>query len=108
MTSTLAMSVGFYRIADALSDAVEQLEAAGVESAFLDARLLMCYLLGVGRSYLTLYAHEELDEETLAAFVELVTRRAAREPMAQILGEREFWGLNFRVTEDTLTPRPDS
>lgn len=108
MKSNLAMSVGFYRIADALADAVEQLEAAGVDSAHIDARLLMCHLLGVNRSYLTLYSHEELDEETLAAYDDLVARRASREPMAQILGEREFWGLNFRVTQDTLDPRPDS
>lgn len=108
MTSALALQIEDLTIAEALADAVEQLEAAGVDSAHLDARLLLARVLGVGRAYLTMHADEFLSDAEWMAFDALIERRAAREPMAQILGEREFWSLNFRVTADTLDPRPDS
>jgi release factor glutamine methyltransferase len=49
-----------------------------------------------------------VESQACARLQELVARRATREPMAQILGRREFWSLTFRVTPDTLDPRPDS
>lgn len=108
MKTALALQMEDLTIAEALADAVEQLEEAGVESAHLDARLLLARVLGVGRAYLTMHADEYLSDAEWMAFDALVERRASREPMAQILGEREFWSLNFRVTSDTLDPRPDS
>lgn len=108
MKPALALQMEELTIAEALSDAVDTLEEAGVESAHLDARLLLARVLGVGREYLTMHADAYLSDSELMAYDALVERRAAREPMAQILGEREFWSLNFRVTADTLDPRPDS
>jgi release factor glutamine methyltransferase len=108
MKTALALKLEELTIAEALADAIEQLDEAGVESAHLDARLLLARVLGVGREYLTMHADAYLSDGELMAYDALVERRAAREPMAQILGEREFWSLNFRVTADTLDPRPDS
>lgn len=108
MKTALALQMEELTISEALADAVEQLEEAGVESAHLDARLLLSRVLGVSRAYLTMHADAYLSDAELMAFDGLVERRAAREPMAQILGEREFWSLSFRVTADTLDPRPDS
>lgn len=108
MTTALALQMEELTIAEALADAVEQLDEAGVETAHLDARLLLARVLGVGREYLTMHSDAYLSDSELMAYDALVDRRAAREPMAQILGEREFWSLNFRVTADTLDPRPDS
>lgn len=108
MKSALALQLEELTIAEALADAVEHLDEAGVESAHLDARLLMARVLGVGREYLTMNSDAYLSDSEMMAYDALVERRAAREPMAQILGEREFWSLNFRVTADTLDPRPDS
>lgn len=108
MKTALALQMEELTIAEALAEAVEQLEEAGVDSAHLDARLLLSRVLGVSRAYLTMHADAYLSDSELMAFDVLVERRAAREPMAQILGEREFWSLNFRVTADTLDPRPDS
>jgi len=76
------------------------------ETARLDAELLVAHLLGVDRGDLLL---RRLDDEVADADVErLVGRRLAGEPIAYILGTREFWSLPFRVTPDTLIPRPDS
>lgn len=108
MKTAFALQEDEITIAEALADAVRQLEEAGVESAHLDARLLLARVLNVGREYLVMHHDTSLSDAELIAFDALVDRRASREPMAQILGEREFWSLNFLVTADTLTPRPDS
>lgn len=104
----LALQLDELTIAEALAEAVEHLEEAGVVSAHLDARLLLARVLGVGREYLTMHADAYLSDAEIMAYEMLIERRAAREPMAHILGQREFWSLTFRVTADTLDPRPDS
>lgn len=106
--SALALQWDEVSIADALADGVAALKEAGVDSANLDARLLLARVLGVSREYLTMHSDTTLSDIELSAYEVMVERRVAREPMAQILGEREFWSLNFRVTADTLAPRPDS
>ena len=108
MRSALALQIEEMTINEALADAVETLLSSDIESARLDARLLLAHTLNVSREYLTMHAHAALAPVELMAFRMLVDRRADREPMAQILGKREFWSLNFRVTSDTLDPRPDS
>jgi release factor glutamine methyltransferase len=92
----------------ALSEGTARLTAAGIESARLDARLLLAAATGrtveqiVARPAQVLSAHES------AAFDGLIGRRAHREPVSQLLGHREFWSLDFVTTRDTLTPRPDT
>jgi release factor glutamine methyltransferase len=93
-------------IQSALRDATDQLAAAGVEQARLDARLLLAKALGVTNSWLFNHADGPLLDQS--AFAALIERRRAREPMSLILGHREFWSLDFTVTRDTLAPRPDS
>jgi release factor glutamine methyltransferase len=84
------------------------LTAAGIDNARFEARLLLS--VASSRSIEALVAHGR--DETPAAVVErlrvLTARRVRREPMAHILGEREFWGLPFKVTPAVLVPRPDS
>ncbi len=92
----------------ALRRAVETLRAAGVEDAPRDARLLLARAMGVAVDRLSLHLHDPLSEAAAAALWPLVAARAARQPMAQILGERLFWGHRFEVTQDTLDPRPDT
>ena len=90
----------------ALSDARHRLAGAGADNPGLDARLLVERALdGAGPSLPRERILKGEERERLAA---LVARRARREPMSQILGVREFWSLPFKVTEATLTPRPDS
>jgi release factor glutamine methyltransferase len=97
-------------IADHLAAARRALEAAGVppHEAGLDAELLARSALGWDRAALVARRREPAEPAFDAAFGTLLARRLAREPVAYILGEREFWGLPFEVTRDVLIPRPET
>lgn len=95
-------------ISELLQQAASMLRHAHIDTAVLDARLLMRHVLGVTREQLLLEQDRSLRLADRQQFEALVARRVNREPMAQILGRREFWGLDFKVTKDTLDPRPDS
>lgn len=92
----------------ALAWGAERLRAAGVAEARRDSRLLLSHALGGRPDLVTGYPERPLAPDQAAAFRAAVGRRAAREPVARILGRREFWGLEFRVSPATLDPRPDS
>lgn len=92
----------------ALAAAVARLAAAGIEGPGRDARLLLAYALGVGADRLTLHLQDEITAAQQAAFDAALAARASRQPVAQITGRRLFWGLSFRVTPDTLDPRPET
>lgn len=80
----------------------------GLESARLDAELLLGRVLSFDRLKLILEAHRELTAHELSGFRELIRRRRQHEPIAYILGEREFYGHMFRVDRRVLIPRPDT
>jgi release factor glutamine methyltransferase len=80
----------------------------GIESPRLDAEVLLAYLLQKERIYLYVHFDEPLERAELARFHEMVKKRVQRVPVAYILGEKEFMGLTFKVTSDTLVPRPDT
>jgi release factor glutamine methyltransferase len=74
----------------------------------LDSELLLRHVLGLSQSGLILAFPEPCANEARYRFLELIERRKKREPLAYIVGEREFWGLSFCVTPDVLVPRPES
>lgn len=80
----------------------------GVENPRLDADVLLSSLLGKDRVYLYVHFDQPMEQEELAAFREMVRRRAARVPVAYITGHREFMGLKFQVSPAVLIPRPDT
>lgn len=92
----------------ALARGRAMLRAAGIDSAALDARLLLAAALEVDMTRLIAAPEQPLLRAAAARFDVLLGRRLAREPMAHILGRREFWSLDFAVTRETLTPRPDT
>ncbi|SFT85287.1 release factor glutamine methyltransferase [Selenomonas sp. GACV-9] len=83
-------------------------EQKGVESPRLDAEVLLSHLLDKQRIYLYVHFDEPLQAEELAAYREMVKQRVNHVPVAYILGKKEFMGLTFKVTPDTLVPRPDT
>lgn len=80
----------------------------GVESPRLDAEVLLSHVLGKQRIYLYVHFDEPLQAEELACYRAMIKQRIDRVPVAYILGEKEFMGLTFKVTPDTLVPRPDT
>lgn len=95
-------------IDEALALATRRLAEAGVDSARLDARLLLASVAGLSASAVLLDPGRALAADAEAAFAVLVDRRCRREPVSRILGKREFWSLDFAVSLATLDPRPDS
>lgn len=73
-----------------------------------EAQLLLQHVLNVNRAWLIAHENDALQPNIHAAFEALLNRRLAGEPMAYILGSREFFGLDLLVTPDTLIPRPDT
>ena len=89
-----------------LAAALSQAKAAGVDR--LDAQLMLAHLLRKNRSWVIAHADDEVPAPLSAPWAVLLQRRAAGEPLAYLLGEKEFHGLSLRVTPDVLVPRPDT
>lgn len=87
---------------------VNYFKSKGISSARLDAEVLLAHVLGQKRIYLYVHFDEPMEKTELAKFREYVAKRAKHIPVAQIIGQREFMGLDFKVTKDTLIPRPDT
>ncbi|MGB2078761.1 MAG: peptide chain release factor N(5)-glutamine methyltransferase [Vibrio sp.] len=84
------------------------LMAQQIETARLDAAVLLCHVLDKPRSYLLTWPEKTLTSEQVAGFKALLIRRLDGEPIAYILGEREFWSLALEVSPATLIPRSDT
>ena len=95
-------------VAQARRALAEQFRAAGIESPELDARILIGHALGLDHAGLAAAEKQELSAAIAATIDALAARRLAREPVARILGEKEFWGLSFIVTPAVLVPRPET
>lgn len=95
-------------ILHALKEASSLLQTAKVDTPSLDSRILLEYVTGKSRETITGYPETELTDTEYKNFLALIERRAAREPVSHLIGKREFFGLEFKVTRDTLDPRPDS
>lgn len=85
-----------------------QLRSAQLDEAELDARILLGAALGLDLTGLIAQATRALTEAEASLLAQYAQRRIAGEPVARILGVREFWGLPLRLSEATLIPRPDT
>jgi len=94
------------RIDEALKWAVAFLE--GGESPSVDAKVLLANALNVNQTYLFTWPDKVLDSQTLHTFQKAVERRRLGEPVAYIIGERDFWTLKLATSPHTLIPRPDT
>ena len=84
----------------------EQLAAS--ETAAIDADVLLCHVLAKPRSFLLAWPEYELTEAEQSQLEDLAQRRQKGEPIAHVIGEREFWSLPLAVSAATLIPRPDT
>lgn len=89
----------------ALTDFLRQ---AGIDSADTDARLLIAHALDIGRTELMVNGDRAVTPDQLKAIGALALRRLAHEPVARILGRKEFWSLPLQVSGAVLVPRPDT
>lgn len=96
------------RVGELLLQAAARLENAGVDSARVDAELLFAFYLNKSRTGLYLAADELLEIDDVKGLFQLVGRRAAREPVAYIIGTAEFWSRTFAVSPAVLIPRPET
>jgi release factor glutamine methyltransferase len=95
-------------VRQALREATASLSDAGIESARLDAELLLAEALGLDRSMLYLHYEAPLDARAEERVRSLLARRVDGEPAAYITGRREFWSLDFLVTPAVIVPRPET
>lgn len=87
--------------------AVPQVKAIS-DSALLDVQLLIAFVLNKELSYLHTWPEKQLEDNQILQFKALLSRRVSGEPIAYILGVKEFWSLPFYVAPSTLIPRPDT
>lgn len=92
----------------ALNEASQTLQSAGIDSAALDARLLMQAVLAYDHAALIAHDRDSLSDTQSVAFKSYISRRSEREPVSHIVGHRDFWKDRFHVSSDVLDPRPDS
>ena len=97
------MTIGLF-----LNEAVSKLKNSSITTARLDAEVIAAGILGVDRSWLQAHSNDELPSEQETELTEKIARRTKNEPVAYILGYKEFYGRNFVVNKDVLVPRPES
>jgi release factor glutamine methyltransferase len=95
-------------IREAIAAATKFLASVGIGTARLDAELLLGYVLRRDRAWLLAHDDEPLSKFQAADFESLVSRRSEHVPLVHLTGTREFYGLDFAITPDVLTPRAET
>lgn len=98
---------GFSRLA-LYRELVTVFRSNDIATPELDARVLMCAALDIGHEDFVADPDREVSVSERERVMQLADRRCAREPVSRIIGTREFWGLDFLISPDTLDPRPDT
>jgi release factor glutamine methyltransferase len=95
-------------VEDCVSSGTLLLERAGIETARLDAECLLAHVLTCPRWLVTLEPRRRLTPQEFGRYLDLLQRREQREPLAYLLGTREFWSLTLTVSPGVLIPRPET
>ncbi len=93
---------------DLLKKTESDLRLSGISSPRLESELLLAYILGCSRADLYGSKFDEISNDFAEKFLGLIKRREKKEPIAYLLGTKEFMGLSFQVTRATLIPRPET
>jgi release factor glutamine methyltransferase len=97
-----------FTIAGVRRSLAREFRAAGLDSANTDARILIGHAISLDHAALAMSGDRTLDAEERKAIAALARRRLAREPVARIIGSKEFWSLPLRINASTLVPRPET
>lgn len=92
----------------ALASATQRLRSLEILTPELDAQVILARVVGEDRSWLFAHHDEALDDDSLERFVDLIARRTSYEPVAYLVGSKEFYGLQFTVDQRVLIPRPET
>ncbi len=95
-------------VSQRVAEITQRFATAGLDTARLDARILIAHVLQLEPSMLFARGDTEIPPETAMLLEALVVRRLAHEPVSRIVGKREFWGMDFVLNADTLDPRADT
>jgi release factor glutamine methyltransferase len=95
-------------VLDALNLSADYLNKKGIESARLNAELMLAHILNCKRLQLYLMFDKPLTDDELNLYREYLSRRARREPLQYILGEVEFYNIKLKVNKSVLIPRPET
>lgn len=93
---------------EALKEGTARLEMAGIDTARLDAELLLSYACKINRAKLLARLNDEAPDDKLNFFYSYIEKRASRYPLCYITGHKEFMGLDFIIREGVLIPRPET
>lgn len=102
MSNTLQLT-----IKQAIEHGSEKIAAVS-DSATLDSQVLLAHCLDKGRSYLMTWPDKYIDDKVIKQFQQLIARRQTGEPIAYLVGHKEFWSMELGVSSATLIPRPDT
>ncbi|ABV74002.1 tRNA (guanine-N(7)-)-methyltransferase [Rickettsia canadensis str. McKiel] len=97
-----------YSIKETLSDATDKLNKIGINSSQLEARILLQHVINTPLQYLLIKLDEQLNQSEIEAFEKLLERRLKHEPIAYIIGVKEFYSREFIVNKHVLIPRGDT
>jgi release factor glutamine methyltransferase len=92
----------------AINAASERLQEAGIDTARLDAQVILAHVLGVGRSWLFAHFDQALTGDEAENYTNMIARRMAFEPVAYLVGRKEFYGIDLAVDRRVLVPRPET
>lgn len=96
------------KISEVLKTVSEQFYKIGIKNPALEAEILLSYILKKPQEFLFTYPNKKINKNQIAKFEALVKRRKKGEPIAYLIGNKEFYGLNFIVNKSTLIPRPET
>ena len=96
------------QIKKVFANGVQRLKQVGIPEPELEISLLLSHVLKMERTAVLLNGEKIIDKVQLEDFEEKISRRLIREPLAYIIGEKEFWSLPFKVSKDVLIPRPET
>ncbi len=103
-----SLAITDYNLGKLKKELSNRFKQANIKSHYIDADLIISKVTGLSREKILAYPELKLSEKQLNGIFELSVKRVKRYPMAYILGYKDFYGLNFKVNENVLIPRPET